>query len=159
MQKDRPIVWNFFRLLSSDCPTKRQWRAFIVRSQMAREHLPTFFDQDDPKVQVVCQISSDLTPMPDTPGITTKRKYVIFGKKYLPIKYELSISIDQENLRFGARMLLSGEESASNTHPQPLEVRWIPTAVGDDNRQPVVPMDESHEEEFLSEIFMSLHES
>jgi hypothetical protein len=131
IRRDRPIRLKYSRLLGLNNPDKN-WSAKVVRSRLEQDCLPEYLSRDDPEVEVICQIFSDLGPdtflRPDSAGVTAKRKYVV-GKKFLHVEYEVFVFIEQETLRFETRMC-GGE--TDKLHP--LEVQWISYATENDQQ-------------------------
>jgi hypothetical protein len=74
------------------------WKDTIVISNLPRGRLPHYLGQEDSRI--VCEITS--TSELDT--LTSKRKYMALGRKFLHGKYEICGFAEQENIRFESRV-------------------------------------------------------
>jgi hypothetical protein len=94
-------------LVASFGNSDRTWEDVIVTSRYAPNFLPHYLDQGD--CQEVCKFSSNLPPE----TLTTRRKYMAIGKKFLHGTYEVRVCVKQECLRFetwvNGAMVGSGE--------------------------------------------------
>ena len=109
------------RRVSPKDPSKT-WQDVVVISKLHPDCLPQHLGQGDSRQ--VCRLLSNLGQGAQTsgsPGITTKRKYVFVGKKYLQVEYELRVFVEQESLRFEA--IVGEGEGESET----VQAQWIYT--------------------------------
>lgn len=91
--------------LKIDCERKahfqnpnQSWVDTIVTSRQPPDCLPQFLGHGDSRP--VCRVES-------RSGLDTlipKRKYRIIGKKYLTGKYEMSVFVDEDDLKFETRV-------------------------------------------------------
>jgi hypothetical protein len=122
IREDVPIVRKYTRRVSFKDPN-RTWRDTVVISKLPPDCLPQYLGQGDSRE--VCRILSDLgrdTQISNSPAFATKRRFVAVGKKYLQMEYELSVFVENENLRFEVRV--NGEEKSEC---QTVKPPWIYT--------------------------------
>ncbi|CZR58247.1 uncharacterized protein PAC_08138 [Phialocephala subalpina] len=74
------------------------WEDTIVTSKLPRDRLPQYLGQGG--CRVVCKISSNAEPN----SLTSKRKYLALGKRFLYGTYEVRGSVEQDCLRFETRV-------------------------------------------------------
>ncbi|KAH0543032.1 hypothetical protein FGG08_002640 [Glutinoglossum americanum] len=120
IREDVPITREYKKRIGFKDPDKA-WEDTIVMSNLPSDCLPQYLGQGDSRV--VCRIESDLgqdTQTPSSPGLTARRRYWLIGQKYLNIKYELRVYVEQENLRFEVRV--NTEEKGE---PAAIESQWI----------------------------------
>jgi hypothetical protein len=114
--ENEPITHQCFRIFSPDAPDFK-WKDKIVISRLSLGRLPCSWDHPG-DAKVVSEIEADLGP---DPGVTSKRKHM-FGRRYLRVDYELSISIRPEDLDF--KTMVNG---AQKSESQTLRAQWIYT--------------------------------
>jgi hypothetical protein len=74
------------------------WEDIIVTSRYSPDCLPKFYGQGDSRT--VCTIRSNAHPN----TLTSKRKYLALGRRFLYGKYEICGFAEQANLRFETRV-------------------------------------------------------
>lgn len=94
---DDPIRLDRTRIASFENPDTT-WEDIIVTSKLPHDCLPEYLRQGDSRV--VCQILSSS----ELGRLTSKRRYLALGRKYLRGEYEMIVFIEQENLRFETRV-------------------------------------------------------
>jgi hypothetical protein len=122
IREDVPIVRKYTRRVSSKDLSKA-WNDTIVVSKLPPDCLPNHLGQGDSRE--VCRIVSDLgqdMQVSNSPGFTTKRKFVLVGKKYWQMEYELLVFVEQESLKFEIRV--NGE---GKSEQQTVTAQWIYT--------------------------------
>jgi hypothetical protein len=112
IKEDEPIRIERRRTTSFGNPD-RHWEDVIVTSKLPGDCLPQYLAQGDSRV--VCKVTSPLEP--DT--LTSKRKYVALGRKFLQWKYDMLVFVEQEGLRFETRV--NGEKVGEC---ETLQVPW-----------------------------------